>query len=50
MTVKKNALFVVKRKFINMEKDEENVLSVEELLELVTANLSIEDEMPKNGF
>jgi len=33
MTVKKNVLFVVKRKSINMGKDEENAPNVEELSE-----------------
>jgi len=33
MTVKKNVLFVVKKRFINMEKDEENAASVERLSE-----------------
>lgn len=39
MTVKKNVLFVMKRKFINMEKDEGNVLNAEGLSGLAMASL-----------
>jgi len=50
MTLKKNVLFVVKRRFTNMEKDEESVLNAEKLLGSAMANRSIEEEMLKNGF
>ncbi len=38
MTVKKNVFFVVKRNYINMAVDDENVLNVERLLEYVMVN------------
>lgn len=50
MTVKKNVLFVVKRRFINMEKDEENVANVEELSELVMVSRLNAEGVLKNGF
>ena len=50
MSFKKNVLFVVKKEFINMEKEEENALAVDERLGFKMVSVSGVKKRLKNGY